>query len=89
MLVTASTLFNNPRDESTHGHHQMSMTKLTKWSISKSDYVLCSQRWRSSIQSLKTRPGTDCGSNHELLIAKLKVKLNKVESPWTGDPRGL
>ena len=27
---------------------------ITKWSISKSDYVLCSQRWRSSIQSAKT-----------------------------------
>ena len=56
----------------------MSMTKLTKWSISKSDYVLCSQRWRSSIQSLKTRPGTDCGSNHELLITKFRIKLKKV-----------
>ena len=35
------------------------------------DYILCSQRWRSSIQSAKTRPGADCGSDHELLIAKL------------------
>ena len=26
------------------------------------DYALCSQRWRSSIQSAKTRPGTECGS---------------------------
>ena len=34
------------------------------------DYILCSQRWRSSIQSAKTRPGADCGSDHELLIAK-------------------
>ena len=33
------------------------------------DYILCSQRWRSSIQSTKTRPGADCGSDHELLIA--------------------
>ena len=42
------------------------------------DYVLCSQRWRSSIQSAKTRPGADCGSNHELLIAKIRLKLKKV-----------
>ena len=42
-------------------------------------HVLCIQRWRSSIQSAKTRPGADCGSNHELLIAKFKLKLNKVE----------
>ena len=32
------------------------------------DYILCSQRWRCSIQSAKTRPGADCGSDHELLI---------------------
>ena len=43
------------------------------------DYILCSQRWRSSIQSTKTRPGADCGSDHELLIAKFRQKLNKVE----------
>ena len=42
------------------------------------DYILCSQRWRSSIQSTKTRPGADCGSDHELLIAKFTLKLKKV-----------
>ena len=41
-------------------------------------YFSCSQRWRSSIQSAKTRPGADCGSDHELLIAKLRFKLKKV-----------
>ncbi|CAF3729507.1 unnamed protein product [Rotaria socialis] len=39
------------------------------------DYILCSQRWRSSIQLAKTRPGADCGSDHELLIAKFPMKL--------------
>ena len=43
------------------------------------DYILCSQRWSSSIQSTKTRPGADCGSDHELLIAKFRLKLKKVE----------
>ena len=42
------------------------------------DYILCSQRWRSSIQSAKTRPGADCGSDNELLIAKFRLKLKKV-----------
>ena len=42
------------------------------------DYILCSQRWRSSIQSAKIRPGADCGSDHELLIAKFRLKLQKV-----------
>ena len=39
------------------------------------DYILCSQRWRSSIQSAKTRPGADCGSDHELLIPKFRLYL--------------
>ena len=42
------------------------------------DYILCSQRWRSSIQSAKTRPGADCGSDHEYLIDKFRLKLKKV-----------
>ena len=42
------------------------------------DYILCSQKWRSSIQSAKTRPVADCGSDHELLIAKFRLKLKKV-----------
>ena len=37
-----------------------------------------SQRWRNSIQSAKRRPGADCGSDHELLIAKFRLKLNKL-----------
>ena len=35
-------------------------------------------RWRSSIQSAKTRPGANCGSDHDLLIAKFRLKLKKV-----------
>ena len=44
------------------------------------DYILCSQRWRSYLQSKKKkpRPGADCGSDHELLIAKFRIKLKKV-----------
>ena len=42
------------------------------------DYVLCSKRWRSSIQSERTRPGTDYGSDNEGLIAKFRFKLKKV-----------
>ena len=42
------------------------------------DYILCSQRWRSSIQSAKIRQGADCDSDHELFIAKFRLKLKKV-----------
>ena len=52
---------------------------ITRWLTSKSDYILCNQRWRSTIQSVKTRPGADCGSDHELLITKFRLTLKKVE----------
>ena len=42
------------------------------------DYVLCSQRWKSSIQSVKIRPGADCGSYHELLIAEFRLELKNI-----------
>ena len=45
------------------------------------DYILFSQRWRSSIQSAKTRLGADCGSDHELLIAKFRLQLKRVRKP--------
>ena len=41
------------------------------------DYILWSQRWRSCIESAKTRPGADCGKDHQLLFAKLRLKSRK------------
>ena len=71
-VVIANTLFQQHKRRlyawtSPDGQHQI-----------QTDYILCSQRWRSSIQSAKTRPGADCGSDHELLIAKFRLKLKKV-----------
>jgi len=43
------------------------------------DYILIKKRWRSAISSVKTMPGADCGTDHELLVAKIKVKLKKVK----------
>ena len=68
-LVIANTLFQQ--------HKRRLHMDITRWSTPKSD-ILCSRRWRSSIQSAKTRLGGDCGSDHELLIAKFRLKLKKV-----------
>ena len=46
--------------------------------MNQTDDILCSQTWRSSIQSARTRLGADCGSDHEHLIAKFRLKLKKV-----------
>ena len=51
---------------------------ITRWLTRKSGYILCSQRWRSSVESAKTRLRADCGSDHELLIAKFRLQLKKV-----------
>ena len=70
-LVIATPSSNNTREDSTHGYHQMVDTKIQN----QIDYILCSQRWRSSTPSAKTKPGANCGSDHELLIANFRLKL--------------
>ena len=40
--------------------------------------IVLQPSWRSSIQSVKTRLGADCGSDHQLLIAKFTSQVNKV-----------
>ena len=60
------------RESATHGHHQTANTKI------RLIIFFAAEDWRSSIQSAKTRPGADCGSDHELLIGKFRLKLKKV-----------
>ena len=71
--VIANTLFQQ------HKRRLYTWTSPDGQRQSQIDYILCSQKWRSSIQSAKTRPGADCGLDHELLIAKFRLKLKKVE----------
>ena len=76
-----------PRECTGHSKHPLpahkrrlyTWTSPDGWHRNQIDYILCSQRWRSSIKSAKTRPEADCGSDHELLIAKFRLKLKKVE----------
>ena len=71
-LVIANTFFQQ------HKRRLYTWTSLGGQHQNQIDYILCSQRWRSSIQSTKTRQGADCGSDHELLITKFRLKLKKV-----------
>ena len=70
-LVIANTLFQQ------HKRRLYTWTSPDGQQWNQIDYILCSQRWRSSIHSAKTRPGADCGSDHELLIGKFRLKLKK------------
>ena len=71
-LVIANTLFQQ------HKRRLYTWTSPDGQHRNQIDYILCSQRWRSSVESAKTRLGADCGSDHELLIAKFRLKLKKV-----------
>ena len=70
-LVIANTLFQQ------HRRSLYTWTSPDGQYRNQIDYILCSQRWRSSIVR-KIRPGVDCGSDHELLIAKLRLKFKEV-----------
>ena len=39
--------------------------------------MLINQKWRKSLADVRTRQGADVGSDHQLLIAKLRLKLRK------------
>ena len=71
-LVTANTLFQQ------HKRRLYTWTSPDGQHRNQIDYIFCSQRWRSSIQSAKTRPEADYGSDQELLIAKFRLKMKKV-----------
>ena len=68
-LVVANTLFQ---------HHPR---RLWTWMIpgdrvrNQIDVIMIGRRWRSSLQFVKTRPGADCGSDHQLLVATFQLKL--------------
>ena len=75
-----------PRERTGHSKHPLPTTQektlhkdITRWSILKSDWLHSLQpKMEKLYQSAKTRLGADCGSDHELLIAKFRLKLKKV-----------
>ena len=70
-LVIANTLFQQ------HKRILYALTSPDDQYQNQIDYILHGQRWRSSIQSAKIRPGANSGSDYELLIAKFRLNLKK------------
>ncbi|XP_063165946.1 craniofacial development protein 2-like, partial [Candoia aspera] len=71
-LCITNTLFQQPKRRlytwtSPDGQHRNQI-----------DYILCRQRWRTSVQSVKTRPGADCSTDHELLLAQFRIRLKRL-----------
>ena len=70
-LVIANTLFQQ------HNRRLYTWTSPDGQHRNQIEYILCSQRRRSSIQSTKIRPGADCGSDHERLITNFRLEENR------------
>ena len=71
-LVIADTIFQQ------HKRQLYTWTSPEGQYLNLIDYILCSRRWRNSTESAKTRPGADCGSDHEFLISQFTLKLKTV-----------
>ena len=66
---------NNTREDFTHGHHQIVNTEIRviKFFVAKNGEALYSHK-----EKKKKKPGADCGSDHQLLIAKSRIKLKEL-----------
>ena len=69
--VIANTLFQE------HRRRLYTWTSPDGQSLNHTDYILCRQRWRSSIQSAKTSPGAHCGSDHGSLLPNSELNWRK------------
>ena len=85
-----------PRERTGHSKHPLPTTQektlymdITRWSTLKSGWLYSLEPKMEKLYTVnKTRPGADCGSDHELLIAKFRLKLKKLgktTSPFRHD----
>ncbi|XP_067124015.1 craniofacial development protein 2-like [Centruroides vittatus] len=68
-MIIMNTIFKQ------HKRHLYTWTSPSGQYRDQIDYVLCQKEWRSSITVVKTLSGTDCNSDHQLLMAKMKLRL--------------
>lgn len=70
-LMISNTMFQQ------HSRRLYTWTAPNKLYKNQIDYICISQRWKSAISSVKTKPGADCGTDHQLLTGVIQVKLCK------------
>ena len=64
-----------------HPRHLYTWTSPDQKTRNQIDYILLCQKWRSSVKNVRTRPGADCNSDHQLLAADIKFNLKKMKQP--------
>jgi len=68
-LAVVNTLFKH------HPRHLYTWVSPDKKTRNQIDYIMINKKWKGSVQNAKTRPGSDCNSPHQLLVADLKFRL--------------
>jgi len=74
-MVITNTLFEH------HPRHLYTWTSPDRKTCNQIDYIIFSQKWKSSLKSVRTRPGADCNSDHQLLTADIRFRLKKMARP--------
>ncbi len=74
-LTITNTMFKH------HPRHLYTWTSPDMKTRNQIDYILFSQQWKSNVKNVRTRPGADCNSDHQLLTADVKFKLKKMKQP--------
>ncbi|KAJ8384508.1 hypothetical protein AAFF_G00204230 [Aldrovandia affinis] len=49
------------------------------------DYICTSTRWRSSLVDVRSHRGADVGSDHYLVVGKIRLKLKKLRNIWSSN----
>lgn len=58
-----------------HKTHKLAWTSPDGRTQRQIDHIIINIKWRHSLQHVQVKRGADVGSNHHLLVAKLKLKL--------------
>ena len=53
------------------------------------DYISIAHRWKTSLVNCPTYPGADCDTDHQLLVATLKIRLGKRQRQYSIPPLNL
>ena len=59
--------------------HKTTLRSPDQRTVSQIDHVIINQKWRRSLQDVKSNRGADIGSDHVLVVATVSLKLRKTK----------
>lgn len=73
-LVIGGTLFPHKKC------HKLTWTSPNAQTENQIDHILICKKWRSSLLDTRSKRGADCGSDHNLVIAEIRLKIAAIKS---------